>query len=324
MSERSLQPDTDLVYDLFYGVFKPNLIRLALQLDVFTPLADGPATAQAVAMACACQAEGIQAMLEYLCSLLVLDQSGDKFSLTPTAGTFFIRGRKSYAGDLILHDTGPAIYERVRGALTSGVPSALGIDFVQDAWLESYRTSRLSSSLEMWGAAGIHPGPELDLRLLDIACGCAIKSLSLAQLSPRIRLTCLDTEQVLEVARDLAERMHAASQVTYLPGNLHETNLGKDCYEAALLGQISHYLTVSEVQALFRRICAALTSGGKLVIDCPMGGEALTEEAAFLSVMLWANSGGRAYTFDDYRAWLLTAGFGAVRQLGERWLVAQK
>ena len=324
MSERSLQPDTDLVYGLFYGVFKPNLIRLALQLDVFTPLADGTVTAQGVAKACACQPEGIQALLEYLCSLLVLDRSGETFALTPTAATFFVRGRKSYVGDLILHDTSPVFFERVRGALMSGMPSALGIDFVQDAWLESYRTWRISSSLEMWEAAGIHPGPQLGLRLMDIACGCAIKSLSLAQLSPRVRLTCLDTEQVLEVARNLAERMGAASQVAYLPGNLHEINLGEDCYEAALLGQISHYLTEAEVQALFRRIYTALTSAGRLLIDCPMAGGAQPEEAAFLSLMLLANSGGRAYSFENYRGWLRAAGFTEVWQLSERWLVARK
>jgi len=176
----------------------------------------------------------------------------------------------------------------------------------------------------MWAAAGIHPGPQLGLRLLDIACGCAIKSLSLAQLSPRVRLTCLDTEQVLEVARNLAERMGAASQVAYLPGNLHEINLGEDCYEAALLGQISHYLTEAEVQALFRRIYTALTSAGRLLIDCPMAGGAQPEEAAFLSLMLLANSGGRAYSFENYRGWLRAAGFTEVWQLSERWLVARK
>jgi hypothetical protein len=37
---------------------------------------------------------------------------------------------------------------------------------------------------------------------------------------------------------------------------------------------------------------------------------------------LWANSGGTAYPFDTYQAWLKDAGFRQVKQLSERWLTA--
>ena len=60
MSEPPVSPDPDFVYSLFTGVYKPQLVRIALTLDVFTPLASGPADAQAVAQACGCSPSGIR------------------------------------------------------------------------------------------------------------------------------------------------------------------------------------------------------------------------------------------------------------------------
>jgi hypothetical protein len=41
-------------------------------------------------------------------------------------------------------------------------------------------------------------------------------------------------------------------------------------------------------------------------------------------LLLWANSGGRAYSFEEYRSWLSNTGFGQVDQLSERLLAAKK
>jgi hypothetical protein len=64
--------------------------------------------------------------------------------------------------------------------------------------------------------------------------------------------------------------------------------------------------------------------GGILVLDVPMATDQLTESASFLSLVLWANSGGTAYSFEMYRAWLMDAGFREIKQIGERWLTATK
>jgi hypothetical protein len=77
----------DMVYDLFWGIFKPRLFRLALQLDLFTPLAAGEATAEQVAQSCHCHSAGIKHLLDYLCSLHVLERHEDLYALTPRAAT---------------------------------------------------------------------------------------------------------------------------------------------------------------------------------------------------------------------------------------------
>lgn len=324
MGDTSPQPNPDLVYDLFWGVFKPQLVRLALQLDVFTPLADGPTAAEQVAQACHCDTSGMRHLLDYLCSLQVLERCGSLYALTPTTGAFLVRGQKAYAGDMILHYTGRELFDTVEQSLRSGKPSSLGENFVQDAWLESFSPWRIPKSLEMWQAAGIDAGCAGGLRILDIACGCAVKSLALAQASLSVQVTCLDSADVLAVARDLAKRLGVESQVVFRPANLLDADLGEGQFDAALCGQITHYLTAEQNVGLFRRIYSALSPNGLLVIDCPMAQDEPTETASLLTLMLWANSGGAAHPFEKYQRWLADSGFRQVKQLGERWLAAVK
>jgi SAM-dependent methyltransferase len=319
-------PEGDRIYDLYTGVYKPQVIRIALVLDVFSPLDSGPAKAEQIARVCKCEVTGIQHLLDYLSSLNVLVKRDDKYALSPEAATFLVRGKKAYSGDLIMDFIGPAPWESIRDSICSGQPNKIDreIHFAQDAWIESYRASRIPSSIEMWTKAGIIPDSYKRLRILDLACGCAIKSMVLARKSPNVELTCLDSAVVLEVAKDLAERWGISSQVRFTPENLLTVDLGEAQYEACLVGQITHYLTVPQNDDLFRRIHRTLVPGGVLLLDVPMATTKLDEASSFLSLLLWANSGGRAYAFKEYRHWLMASGFITVHQLSERLLSATR
>lgn len=317
-------PDPGLIYDLFTGVFRPQTMRLALQLDVFVALADGLADAAAVARACGCSEAGAAHLLDALVSSQVLTRAEGRYALTPSAATFLVAGRPAYAGDLILAWTGPDIWQSAAHALRTGQPSPFEEYHEQDAWLESYSEWRVGNSREMWQAAGVEPQPGRPRRLLDIACGCAIKSLVLAQLDPSLHVTGVDTPRVLPVARALAERMGLASQAEFIVADLLTASFGVAQFDLCLLGQITDYLTPAQNQDLFRRVHAALRPGGLLLLDVPMTGAQASEWTQIVSLLLWANSGGATHGFAEYRAWLEQAGFGQVRQLSERWLAAAR
>jgi O-methyltransferase involved in polyketide biosynthesis len=117
--------------------------------------------------------------------------------------------------------------------------------------------------------------------------------------------------------------MGVEPQVAFRPANLLDADLGENQFNAALCGQITHYLTPEQHAGLFRRI-SALAPHGMLVIDCPMATDEPAETASLLTLMLWANSHGVAHSFETYRGWLGDAGFRQIRQLSERWVVAAK
>lgn len=317
-------PNPGLIYDLYAGVFRPQIVRLALQADVFTPLASGPADAATVARACGCSKEGIAHLLDVLVGVQMLTRQEGRYALTPSAATFLVRGRPAYAGDLILAWSGPEIWRCAAHAVRTGESAPFEEYHEQDAWLESYSDWRIGNSREMWQAAGVAPQPDRPRRLLDIACGCAIKSLALAQLDPALHITGVDTERVLPVARALAARLGLLAQAEFVTADLLTTDFGVACYDFCLLGQITDYLTPAQNRDLFRRVHAALKPDGLLLLDVPMTGAQPSEWTAIVSLLLWVNGGGATHGFEEYRAWLAEADFVQVRQVNERRLVAVK
>lgn len=322
MGDASGKPDPDLLYGL-YSDHRTQALRLGLVLDVFTPLESGGASAQSVAEACGCDPRGMAALLDLLASLGVIRREGSTFAPTPTSSMFLVPGRSSYAGRYLLAESGASLWDGISQALRSGEPSRLAFPWAQDAWLESFRGSRPEESRQMWRAAGLAPGSRPGLRVLDLACGCAIKSLVLVEADPSVRLTCVDSRDVLAVARDLAGRMGLLDHVTFLEGSLH-LSLPPRSFDAALLGQVTYYLDAEEMQRLASRVHATLDEGGLLLLDAIMAEDPPSEWASYVSLVTWGVSGGAAHRFDTYRDWLTSAGFADVRQHSERWLSARK
>jgi SAM-dependent methyltransferase len=312
----------DFVYNLFTGVYKPQLVRIALVLDVFTPLASGPADVQAVAQACGSSTTGTRLLLDYLSNIGVLERRANSYSLPPATAAFFLPDKPAYVGDLVLQRTAAETVEGYLEALRSGHPYSPVRPWAQEAWLQSYASPQ--PALEMWRLAGIEPGRTSRLHIVDLACGCALKSLALAHADPLVQVTCVDSSEVLNVARDLAGRLGIISQVEYVPADILTFGLGVGQYGAALLGQVTHYFTPEQNIALFKRVCQSLAPHGVLVLDAPMMSETCDEWNSFGSFFIWATSAGKAHSFMEYSNWLEIAGFEVVRQLGTDWLSAQK
>jgi hypothetical protein len=322
MSAALETPDPDLLYRL-YSDHHAQALRLGLVLDVFTPLEQGSASAEAVAEACGCDPVGTRALLDLLASLEIIQREGPQYRPSATSSMFLVPGKRSYAGRYLLAESGASLWDGISQALRSGRPSHLTFPWAQDAWLESYRRGRPEESRAMWRAAGLTPGSQPGLRVVDLACGCSIKSLVLVEADPSVALTCVDSPDVLEVARDLARRMRVLDRVTFVEGGL-EAELAAGGYDAALLGQVTYYLDADQMRALASRVAASLAAGGHLLVDAIMAEDPPSEWASYVNLVTWGVSGGSAHRFADYRAWLEQAGFGEVRQLSERWLVAHK
>jgi C-methyltransferase len=326
MSTPSERPDPELIYALYMGGIKSQLARVAIQLDVFSPLREGPQTAQAVAAACRADPTGILALLDYLASIRLLKRvpRSDTYALTPTSATFLVRGKRTYTGDWVLAETDPRLWESALGALQTGQPTYFAFPWTQDARLESFRTGPPDQSREMWFLAGLPPGKVPALQVLDLGSGSAIKSLVLAEPDPTVRVTCVDGPQVLEVARDLAVRLGVIDQVTFLAGDPLEYELEPERYDAVLLGQRTHLLNAEQNLTLFRGVLQTLKPGGTLVIDTIMTSSSLSEWASMITLLAWINQGTSAYSFNAYRTWLKEVGFQDARQLSDHWLAADK
>jgi C-methyltransferase len=326
MNKSESHPNSDQIYGLYDGGFLGQFTRLALLLDVFTPLTSGPASSESVAAACNASASGVRALLNYLSSLQIIEYqpNTDTYALTSTASTFLVRGNRSYAGDWVLANTDPVLWDKVFQTLRSGRSAEYTMPWAQDAWLESYSPSRIAFSLELWRTAGVEVDQNKPLHIIDLACGCGIKTLGFAQANHTVHVTCLDSPEVLEVARDLAKRLGVESQTHYTPGDLLTDNLGSERFDAALLGLITYILTPQQNADVFRRVFQALRPGGRLLIDAIMSTDQPAEWASRATMLMNTWNGGAAHSFPDYKAWLQQAGFSRVIQHNEQLLSAIK
>ena len=75
----------------------PAMAMLAgMQLDVFTPLKDGPLTGAEIAEAIGVASAKLAPLLYALVAADLLTVQGDRFSNTPEADAYFVKGRPTY------------------------------------------------------------------------------------------------------------------------------------------------------------------------------------------------------------------------------------
>lgn len=326
MNKPVSSPNSNQIYGLYGGGFAGQFTRLALILDVFTPLKAGPATAEHVSSCCKTSVDGIRPLLDYLSSMKVLayNSGARTYALTQTAATFLVRGEKTFAGDWVLANTNPVLWDKMLQTIQSGKSAGYSLPWAQDAWLESYSPSRVEYSLELWRTVEVKASSDQPLRILDLACGCGIKSLAFAQANPTVEVTCVDSDDVLNVARELAARYELTERTTFLPANILTDDFGNGTYQAALLGLITYILSTEQNINVFQRVFQALQPGGRLVIDAIMNSDQPAEWASRATLLMNTWNGGAAHSFSDYRTWLEGVGFSKVIQHNEQLLSAIK
>src|SRR5690606_26582232 len=91
-------PSPDRFFDVLTAYQKTSALKTAIDLDLFTALADAPAAATRVAKACNASERGVRILCDYLTVLGFLEKSGDTYSLTTDSAAFLNRKSPGYAG----------------------------------------------------------------------------------------------------------------------------------------------------------------------------------------------------------------------------------
>src|SRR5436190_1672452 len=97
MSEPS-QPSPDLFFDTITAYQKTAALKAAIELNIFTVIADGPFTATEIATRCSAAARSTRILCDYLTVQGFLTKSADRYSLTQDSAVFLNRKSPAYAG----------------------------------------------------------------------------------------------------------------------------------------------------------------------------------------------------------------------------------
>jgi SAM-dependent methyltransferase len=289
------------------------ILRAALELEVWAKVAAGEDSVDRLSAAEHWNPLGTRMLLDDLCSLKLLAKEDDRYRLVPEAEHYLLPDKPTYMGRSLLEDFrwegNGHLAEAIRTGNRPIGYSATATEAI-DIWIGAYSRSwaapetYLKDCETMWHTLGIH-GHD-GLRILDLGCGPAPKSLALALANPGVQVTLLDWERILQVARKVAADLGVDNQVTSFSGDLRRVAYGRNQYDVAFLGNVTHFFSPDHNIRTFRKAYDALVDGGTLVINA-VRGEYLdpTEHGLWF----YAVSAGGAYNFAEYKDMLEHAGF---------------
>lgn len=321
-ADKPLTPDR--LMQFAFGFAPPLLLEAAVELGVFARLAAGPKGLDALAAETGASRRGLRILLDALVGLEFLAKdAGGAYRLTPEADAFLVPGRPDYRGAFFRHISSQLLpkWLGLTDVVRTGKPaaavnqegdgSAFFEKFVEDIFPMSRRAAQaLADHLKLAAADG-------PVSVLDLAAGSGVWGVSLAEASPRVRVTAVDWPGVLPVTKRVAARHGVADRFTFAPGDLRDADFGTG-HQVATLGHILHSEGEARSRALLRKTFAALAPGGVIAIAEWVPNEDRTGPPSaliFAANMLVNTDDGDTFTFGEMSRWLTEAGFTDPRLL---------
>lgn len=303
------------------GYQESRALLTAIELDLFAALGEGSTAAEAARRA-GTDARATAMLLDALVSLGALSKRDGIYHCTEGSRAF-AHARAQFLHAARKWDTWSTLTACVRTGVTARTPGRREADGIE-AFIGAMHARALLVADRLVASVGA-----TDVcRMLDLGGGAGTFALAFARANPRLRAEVLDRPDVVPIAvRHIAEA-GLADRVSAREGDLHTDAFGEG-YDLLLASAVCHMFDEAGNQDFLRRCALALMPGGRLVIrdfllDPDRTGP--KEAALFALNMLVSTSRGNVYTEDQYRTWLMAAGFGVITRHrgGEDLLIAQK
>jgi len=298
-------------------------LTVAVQLGIFTRIAEGARTAEEVAQAAGASARGIARLLDVLVALGFLEKDGSTYTLAPISAAYLVRDRPLYAGLLMEGDWLWESWAHLADSVRTGRPfrhvddPSEGAPFFK-ALIPTLHVVNLEGSRRAAGLLVSDAWREHARRVLDIGCGSAVWSIAIAERGGRgTRVVAQDLPAVLAVTREYVRLHRVESQYEFLPGDQREIDFGAGLYDVIVIARYLHELAPAAAADLLRRSFRALRSGGTVSIADWMPNAERTgplSPLVYALRMLLHTEEGNAHTAEEYEEWLRAAGFTQIRR----------
>jgi 2-polyprenyl-3-methyl-5-hydroxy-6-metoxy-1,4-benzoquinol methylase len=307
----------ELLMDTVFGYFRTSAIKAAIELDVFTAIAEGADTVAAIGRRSGTAEPGIQALADYLTVLGFLDKSGETYRLTASSAVFLDRRSPAFLGDihrflaapemLGLALTDPAAFVRNGGSV--GLANTAPEDPV---WVGFARhMAPFFGPIAQATAAHFAELTPAPGRILDIAAGHGLFGIAFARQFPGTEVVALDWDNVLSVARENAAAAGLGARFKTLPGSAFDVAFGGP-YDIILMPNFLHHFDEATCIGLLGKARAALAPGGRVAIVEFVPNEDRVSPpmpAMFAYVMLATTPGGTSFPPSALTRMLTQAGF---------------
>lgn len=304
------------LFQAFNAFHLTDAIRSAIELDIFTAIGAGHGTPAAIARHCEVAERGARILCDFLVVHGFLTKSAQEYALTDDSAMFLDRKSPAYMGTctrFLLNDAVRKHFLSLPDAVRyGGATDRQAVDPDSSVWVDFARSMAPMMVMASEGLAKLLVGNDKrPLKVMDIAAGHGLYGIAVLRGSTNTKVTAVDWKNVLEVARENAEKFGVADRYTTLPGSIFDVDIGSG-YDLVLIPNFLHHFDVPTNEKLLRKLYGALVPGGRVAtlefvpnedrVSPPM-------PAAFALIMLAETPAGDAYTRAELESMMSNAGF---------------
>lgn len=314
----SPQPSPQLFFQTINAYQRTEALKAAIELEVFTAIGEGNATADEIAKRCGASERGVRILCDFLCVMGFLGKDGNRYSATPDTAMFLDKRSPAYLGGAVefissstLTDAFRNFAETVRrggtqleGGGTVAPDNPIWVKFARGMAPMMALPAALMAKL-------VDPAADRPLKILDIAAGHGLYGIEFAKNNPAARVVALDWPGVLAVAKENAAAAGVSDRYSTIEGSAFDVDYGAG-YDLVLLTNFLHHFDPPTNETLLRKVHAALADGGRAVtLEFVPNDDRISppDTAPFSVMMLGSTPSGDAYTFRELEQMLTNAGF---------------
>ena len=270
MSDGGVQDVRD-ISQVAYGFMGSKALFTALQVDLFTSLADGPLALSGLSAATGVAEHRLATLLSALAGLGLVVTADGSWANAPAAQRYLVDGAPEAFGDYYRLQIDELIYPMLQH-MTAGVRGdveglAPGLAAAQMA--DPHRAERFSRAQHA-GSSG--PATVLARRvdlqhshhLLDVAGGTGAFTIRLCQAHRHLRATIVDFPNVVALARQYVVEAGLEDRVQFIEGNALDVSWPEA--DVVLMSYLLSAVAGDDIPVLLGQAATALSSGGVLLV----------------------------------------------------------
>jgi len=305
------------------GVYPAFAMLAGMQLDLFTPLKDGPMSVEQLAGALGAGTAKLKPLLYALVTADLLTVQEELFANTPEADRFLVQGSPAYIGErhTNLARQWSAILNTAESVRAGTAKSKLDFSTISPDDAESSSRSRHQETI----GAGRDLVARYDFsrhsRLLDVGGRSGGLTFAVLEAHPHIRGTVVDLPATTPITERYAAESGLGDRVQVITADIVDAppeTSPEGLFDAVVLRHLIQVLDPGRALAALKNVIKVMEPGGTIyVIGSILDDSRISPPHAVASSLNFLNiyDGGQAFTEGEYRQWLDEAGFQGIERV---------
>ena len=318
MTQPHAHVDPQPIWQIMTGFQMSAAYKAAIELELFTKIAEGHNTTAKLSTACGAAERGIRILADTMTVLGFLAKDNGEYSLSEVAATFLDKRSQMYIGgcvEFIMADAQMRGFADLTNAVRHGGSQVQGdasLDPESPMWV-TFAKAMMPMMMPAAQQIPQHIGFDRDrkFKVLDIAAGHGIFGIMVAKAFPNAEIYAVDWKNVLTVATENAGKFGVADRHHLIEGSAFDVDFGEG-YDVVLVTNFLHHFDAETCTKFMAKVNSALAPGGKAItLEFVPNDDRVSPpgEALFALVMLAATPAGDAYTYAELRDMIEKAGF---------------